>query len=1134
MKIIKKAAVSFALTLLLFTAFAIISYSTLFNIIESKFYNQKIISEKEQKIQKLLLGIDNYITEKQELADSIASEISIKNSFLINQSREDIFRRENIVSSLINRDIGFSYIRVIDEDGKIHYSSNQEDIRVSDDRKVTYKMADETSAANYMELLDVFEKQGIVFQADNNQNAFISEIYDNFGIKRGYLFLYLGENDIWEYLSSGNILEKNSVIRYPGYYSIVINMTDENSAILQDLDKYWKSSAIVNPHPLYTDDAGNSFSVISAEWKSGFAGFVLPDESFKINTVYRYILLVSAFSIFFIILFLAMNLRQDNITIIAERVKRFQINFLIEYLENKSDIEWKKWKKELENRKEEVRKEFKKGLRGIKGTEKETTVNELIDKSWDEIISLLAGHLEKKQDLKGTGQVANLQIGNIEEIIRRIITSEKDVRLKPQAQPQALTALKPAPPEAEVVADAEPEELEELDELEGEEAAAVAEAEVVADAEPEELEELDELEGEETAVLAEAEAAEDLEELDELEGEEAAAVAEAEVVADAEPEELEELDELEGEEPAAVTEAETAEDLEELDEFEGEEPAAVTEAEAAEDLEELDELEGEEPAAVAEAEAVADAEPEELEAPSVSAVDTIEKLEELEELEELEAGTEKEPGASEPGETSTTDIKTDRKIDETSKFDELVSVYKDYGEEIISVDEVQKTITEIENSLIPITDGEDEKDIEKLVNFRNIISASDKKEISDDLEPEELAETENADAEQSAELEELEELEDNRRFSDVNKSFIAGSADQGMELLDELETVEDLKPLNIDEKYEKLEALEVAENGENDEVRSVEYLKDRYKESYNKQNYMPDSFYSRIRQYRYEEMTGLAENALLEEISVHSRENIDAFSFTDKIETLQKQGLVEIENIENVFAHLYGDENAVIDKDGVLEINQELYSSSSELENRELKQLIDKVVERDEDQTAVSDVFFSENVDLPMFSDISEERPVKKNKVSNEKIDRKDGFDFDLLYKDYSGDQSVAAMRLLLKITREIDSFFGAIIVQDEASYYPETVVGLDKNLPGLLNIKKKGSLYRELLSDRKILFFKTGIREIAELKCLFSTNDIDKIKSLLFLPIRYREKQAYLVASPDKNLFTVDTLMLKVKNLQK
>ncbi len=1097
MKIIKKAAVSFALTLLLFTAFAIISYSTLFNIIESKFYNQKIISEKEQKIQKLLLGIDNYITEKQELADSIASEISIKNSFLINQSREDIFRRENIVSSLINRDIGFSYIRVIDEDGKIHYSSNQEDIRVSDDRKVTYKMADETSAANYMELLDVFEKQGIVFQADNNQNAFISEIYDNFGIKRGYLFLYLGENDIWEYLSSGNILEKNSVIRYPGYYSIVVNMTDENSAILQDLDKYWKSSAIVNPHPLYTDDAGNSFSVISAEWKSGFAGFVLPDESFKINTVYRYILLVSAFSIFFIILFLAMNLRQDNITIIAERVKRFQINFLIEYLENKSDIEWKKWKKELENRKEEVRKEFKKGLRGIKGTEKETTVNELIDKSWDEIISLLAGHLEKKQDLKGIGQVANLQIGNIEEIIRRIITSEKDVRLKPQA----LTALKPAPPEAEVVADAEPEELEELDELEGEEAAAVAEAE----------------------------AAEDLEELDELEGEEPAAVTEAEAA-----EELEELDELEGEEAAAVTEAETAEDLEELDELEGEEAAAVAEAEAAEDLEELDELEGEEPVAVAEAEAVADAEPEELEAPSVSAVDTIEKLEELE---ELEAGTEKEPCASEPGETSTTDIKTDRKIDETSKFDELVSVYKDYGEEIISVDEVQKTITEIENSLIPITDGEDEKDIEKLVNFRNIISASDKKEISDDLEPEELAElaeTENADAEQSAELEELEELEDNRRFSDVNKSFIAGSADQGMELLDELETVEDLKPLNIDEKYEKLEALEVAENGENDEVRSVEYLKDRYKESYNKQNYMPDSFYSRIRQYRYEEMTGLAENALLEEISVHSRENIDAFSFTDKIEILQKQGLVEIENIENVFAHLYGDENAVIDKDGVLEINQELYSSSSELENRELKQLIDKVVERDEDQTAVSDVFFSENVDLPMFSDISEERPVKKNKVSNEKIDRKDGFDFDLLYKDYSGDQSVAAMRLLLKITREIDSFFGAIIVQDEASYYPETVVGLDKNLPGLLNIKKKGSLYRELLSDRKILFFKTGIREIAELKCLFSTNDIDKIKSLLFLPIRYREKQAYLVASPDKNLFTVDTLMLKVKNLQK
>ena len=64
----------------------------------------------------------------------------------------------------------------------------------------------------------------------------------------------------------------------------------------------------------------------------------------------------------YLVVFLILNLRQDSMVVIRERVKRFQISLLEEFYERKEEVDWDRWTRELDQRREEVRREMKKGI----------------------------------------------------------------------------------------------------------------------------------------------------------------------------------------------------------------------------------------------------------------------------------------------------------------------------------------------------------------------------------------------------------------------------------------------------------------------------------------------------------------------------------------------------------------------------------------------------------------------------------------------------------------------------------------------------------------------------------------------------------------------------------------------------
>ena len=116
---------------------------------------------------------------------------------------------------------------------------------------------------------------------------------------------------------------------------------------------------------------------------AGRVGYIIPSGDFTLPTEMKWILLGSFFITAYLLAFLLFDIRQDRMTILSDRIKRFQINLLEEYVENKSDIDFGRWHRELEARRPEVRATIRSGLGRVRKN-RQAEVDDLIDKSWDE------------------------------------------------------------------------------------------------------------------------------------------------------------------------------------------------------------------------------------------------------------------------------------------------------------------------------------------------------------------------------------------------------------------------------------------------------------------------------------------------------------------------------------------------------------------------------------------------------------------------------------------------------------------------------------------------------------------------------------------------------------------------------
>jgi len=689
----QKVIVSLLIATLLGTIFAVLAFMGIFNTIEARFYNPRITQNIRDQVTLDAETTDQYITELEQRFERFLTEGALRRSFLTNQNREDILERERLSNALMETTAGLQSIRCIDSNGKrIHYSTLKEDILRQDAQSIAYKNYGENERDVPYGHIQRAPEDPPLFRFDGAFDRILIAypFFDDLEVYKGTILFTLSSRGLVEHLVQTGRLKIGEDVALIGSPAGIITLFPHNAEpnLSESVQTAW-TQGVLGPIPLVSGTTATRFVLVSVKSPRGFfVGRIVPSQFFEFPWIFKGILLLSFYSTVFLITLMVLNLRQDNLSLIYQRLKRLQLALLQEYLEKKQEIDWNRWLQELEQRRDEIRKELTRGLKKKKG--KAPDIDALIDKSWDEILSALGA--KKEQSPTITWDEKKLQ-----EIFERVLASKLPLYLtgtgaagtaalqQRGTAPKAPTLLpKKTAPGAYHTADtagAEPvEELDSLEEL----------PDADSETEPEALESLEEVAPieevaslEDTAPIEEVENLEEVPPAEELENlEEVASVEEVEgleEVAFAEeaesPEEVTSVEEEEGleeispiEEVASLENAAPQEELKSLEEITPpEEVARPEEIAAVEEVESLEEVapaeegeefpeEGEElPEITREEGEIAELAPEEeiqKETGDSSLLETVEELESLEEIPEL--GTLLEPGKEsiEEGETS--------------------------------------------------------------------------------------------------------------------------------------------------------------------------------------------------------------------------------------------------------------------------------------------------------------------------------------------------------------------------------------------------------------------------------------------------------------------------------------------------
>ncbi len=666
----QRTSFSLLFSMIFFAAFIYVAQMGLMQHLETKFYSSAKISEKQQYVDKIAKSSESYISNiltKIETGDTAyLKQESVKSYIEQNPSEKAEIDRRNLTTKLIEDIPSLTGIRLIDINGRnIHYSSFEKDVLNQNGIKKQYKnYPDIQNEFNELEISTILSdsklpQRKILF--DKKQNRLI--ISFPFFISNNVCFAslvcyfdllmyeqFLVEKEIIPFGENLTLVDNENLF---GGYVIGIPKNNRSEFIKPILNNWTNQQTNKTLPTMILESNDLSWYLLNSSQNPYFnISSVYDNTTFEISKELEYLIYTCVFVTLLVIFFLFFSLFPDNLNTTKKRISKLQLSLIKEFLEKKDDVNWETVGKRLEIKKQEFAKAIKKSF-GKKSKKYLKQIDEYIDESWDQIITLLNVHTPQmnqqnvtsseiramlEEVLKTTTlnvQNTNTQTSNVQyetiESLDDIIDSAEEVSLIPQENSAEdelddfIDDTEELVEETEELLD-EPELIEEAEEL-LDESELVEEAEELLDEselveETEELLDEPELVEEAEELLDEPELVEETEELlDEPE-----LVEEAEELLD-EPELVEETEEL-LDEPELVEEAEELLDEPELVEEAEElldEPELVEEAEELLDESELED-----------AEELLD-EPELIEDPEeLLAEPELEEVEELDDIDELD------------------------------------------------------------------------------------------------------------------------------------------------------------------------------------------------------------------------------------------------------------------------------------------------------------------------------------------------------------------------------------------------------------------------------------------------------------------------------------------------------------------
>jgi len=422
-----KIALSIVISIFLFTLFIFFSFSGGFSYIESNFYSKKVSEDITSTLDSSILLLKKTHDENEKILSEILKVESVSTIFNSNFSSETIIARDKLFKELNRSVLGFDSVRIISLDGKrIQYSNIPNDIKDQNNQKLIYKNLNQVEEDDFYESVQLLDTRNgtVKFLEDTNQFLYILPFFDKYSQNKGIALFYVSCSGFKYTLSQAGYSSSSEEAFIVGAGGVLFNLTrDQFDLVKEDVNKFWSKDSTIGPVHLSSSDDKSYILFSVSKDGVGTVGRIVDSTLLELSSYMKSLLLITMFVVIMFVNFVLLNLRQDREVILLNRIKRFQIRFLQDYVENKGELDWARWQDEINSRKKLVHKELIKNL-GVYGKTHGDEVDKLINSGWDDIIEVISSKINKNDEV----EKVQIDSEQIESILERVLAKGVTVK----------------------------------------------------------------------------------------------------------------------------------------------------------------------------------------------------------------------------------------------------------------------------------------------------------------------------------------------------------------------------------------------------------------------------------------------------------------------------------------------------------------------------------------------------------------------------------------------------------------------------------------------------------------------------------------------------------------------------------
>jgi len=555
MATIKRFSYSLLISTLAFTAFTVVAFSGLFPWIEAQFYSPKVVADLQGRLDASQGEVDRWRLEAVEKVEKLLSDEAFNGVFSPTSSQASIQKRYQEAKLFLLGVRGGGGLRILGADREqVHFSTEDSDVKVKADLSVTYRNVKELAGIPDLQAPGLTDGQAHALVDPNGKSLFLLKPWkDRAGLTPGYLLFSPALEDLRSALveAGRGLGNQGPLALSSGRYLFSLLGRAPDEALVQRV-KILEDQGVVPPVQRLAQADGR-FDVVLLHRKN--LDLLVPAAMLELDPALKGLVLVSFFTLLFLVVFLVANLRGEPLSVVTRRVKQFQLQIVKQYFDLKEQDKLQSLRDELTRHSGEIRSDVRRSLGRIRKKDR-AWVDQYIDTSWQEVLDLFRGPAPQ------SGGSPPGDWKRLEELLEQALAQGRFVVSGPVPAVPRGPSVPSTPTRVPqgVAGDLEElDDVEELDDLEDADEGLEDAEELVEDAETAEaVEDLDEVEE-----LTDAEEFDEAEELTEVEGFEGAEAVDDDLVEDLEDVEVAlEAEDLLDEAPAEPLEELAADEVE--------------------------------------------------------------------------------------------------------------------------------------------------------------------------------------------------------------------------------------------------------------------------------------------------------------------------------------------------------------------------------------------------------------------------------------------------------------------------------------------------------------------------------------------------------------------------------------------